>query len=216
MATIEQIRAARALKGWGQLELAERSGLTQVTIANIESGKSRGSQVSMAAITAAFQNAGIEFIEAGVRLNPHFLKIIQEKNSYELLVDDVYFSLRENGGEVLFFGSDERRSTDNVNKKLVRMRKTGIRMRSLIAENNSHILGPLDEYRTIPAGVVTNDVSVIYADKIGFVMENKPYYQVLLVRNQYISDDHRRTFEYFWNIGSKPTHSSAELSYDQI
>ena len=216
MITIEQIRAARALKGWGQVELAERTGLTQVTVASIESGKSKGSPASMQAITTAFQNAGVEFIEGGVRFNTNFINLLTEKDSYLSLLDDVFFTLRDSGGEVLFFGSDERRSTDAVNKKLVQLRKANIKMRSLISEGNTYLLGPLEEYRYVPTELATTDVSVIYTDKVAFILDNKPHYQVLLLKNQYVSNDHKRTFDYFWGRGEKPNHTTAEISYDQI
>ena len=65
--TPAQIKAARALLGWWQIDLAEKSGVSVPTIKNIEGGKDM--RVStMDKIHAAFAAAHVEFLEGGVRL----------------------------------------------------------------------------------------------------------------------------------------------------
>jgi predicted transcriptional regulator len=73
--TIRQVKAARALLGWSQADLAERSGVSEPTIARLESteGKLGGRQETVQKIQKAIEEAGIKFIEengggAGVRL----------------------------------------------------------------------------------------------------------------------------------------------------
>lgn len=68
-----QCRAARALLGWHQTTLAERSGVSTVTIQNFEGGKSDPYPGTMVLLEQAFDAAGVEFIPednggAGVRL----------------------------------------------------------------------------------------------------------------------------------------------------
>lgn len=214
--SIEQIRAARAMKDWGQVELAARAGLTQVTVANIESNRSRGSKESLQAIRTALENAGVEFLEDGVRLTKNSIMTIKGKDSYVRLLDDVHFTLlnQEGSKEVLFFGSDERRSSQEVNNTLRKMRAQGIKFRSLVPNGNNFLLGPLDEYRELPKGFQQNDVTVIYPEKVGFIVEVKPNYEVLLVRNFYVNKDHRQLFEYFWSLGTRPKKTTATESYD--
>jgi transcriptional regulator with XRE-family HTH domain len=73
VATNEQLRAARALLGWSQAELASKAGLSVPTIKRLEGGF--GPHVSDEArsrLRKAIETAGIEFIEendsgAGVR-----------------------------------------------------------------------------------------------------------------------------------------------------
>lgn len=62
-----QIRAARALLGWRQKRLADETGLAEVTIRHIERRWNNASRKSLIAILGAFDRAGIEFIEGGVR-----------------------------------------------------------------------------------------------------------------------------------------------------
>ena len=71
--TREQCRAARGLLDWSQPDLAEASGLSRETIANLERGARVPHPRNLAAIKAALEAAGVEFIDAngggpGVRL----------------------------------------------------------------------------------------------------------------------------------------------------
>ena len=213
MITLEQIRAARALKGWSQEELARRAGVTQVTVANIELGNSRGSPKSMRAITRSFENSGVEFIEGGVRLNKNFINFFDTPDSYLRVLDDVYFTLMGTGGEVLFSGSDERKSTPEVNEALSRIRDAGIRMRSIVEEGNFFLLGPLEEYRQMPRQYMSDDVRVIYEDKVAFLTQVHPHAKVMLVQNEYISRDLKRNFNYMWDMLPQPDRTEAKLAY---
>ena len=67
MITAAQMRAARALLGIDQRELAERSGLSLPTIQRMEAsdGVVRGNVDSLMKLVAALDNAGIELINPG-------------------------------------------------------------------------------------------------------------------------------------------------------
>jgi transcriptional regulator with XRE-family HTH domain len=76
--TIRQVKAARALLGWSQAVLAERSGVSEPTIARLEAvdGELGGREDTAEKIRAAIEAAGIEFLQendggAGVRLRKH-------------------------------------------------------------------------------------------------------------------------------------------------
>jgi transcriptional regulator with XRE-family HTH domain len=73
--TTRQIKAARALLGWSQADLARRSGISEPTVARLESadGELGGRQDTADKIRRAIETAGVEFIDengggAGVRL----------------------------------------------------------------------------------------------------------------------------------------------------
>ena len=71
--TPSQLRAARALLGWSQDELAARSEVAKRTIAAFEVGGRAPYPRTLGAIRSALEAAGVEFIEAdnggpGVRL----------------------------------------------------------------------------------------------------------------------------------------------------
>ena len=74
MATPDQLRAARALLGLSQPEVADAAKVSSMTVKRAEeSGKPAASSDAVAAIRAALESAGVIFIEEngggpGVRL----------------------------------------------------------------------------------------------------------------------------------------------------
>ena len=75
MVTTRQIKAARALLAWSQADLADRSGISEPTVARLESadGKLGGREDTTQKLRAAIETAGVEFIDEngggpGVRL----------------------------------------------------------------------------------------------------------------------------------------------------
>ena len=65
MITIRQVKAARALLGWSQADLAQRSGVSEPTIAvsNSAQGELGGREGTGEKIRRAIEAAGIEFID---------------------------------------------------------------------------------------------------------------------------------------------------------
>lgn len=73
MTTPEQLRAARAILGWSQDEVAIQIDASSKTIRRAEKGAATVSTETVKAIRTALENAGVEFIAengggAGVRL----------------------------------------------------------------------------------------------------------------------------------------------------
>lgn len=75
MVSIRQVKAARSLLAWSQSDLANASGISEPTIARLESqdGELGGRVDTAAKIVAALEAAGVEFIAEngggpGVRL----------------------------------------------------------------------------------------------------------------------------------------------------
>jgi len=73
--SIRQIKAARALLGWSQDDLANQSGVSVPTVKRLEAadGDVGGRAETADALVAALENAGVEFIPengggAGVRM----------------------------------------------------------------------------------------------------------------------------------------------------
>jgi len=76
--SVKQIKAGRALLGWSQSDLAAKSGVSEPTVARLESidGELGGREATGQRMRAALEEGGIQFIEEngggpGVRLrNP--------------------------------------------------------------------------------------------------------------------------------------------------
>jgi transcriptional regulator with XRE-family HTH domain len=71
MPSAAQIRAARALLGWSQADLAARSGISRRTLTSIESGDERVSPESIEALQAVLEGAGLEFTGSGADEGVH-------------------------------------------------------------------------------------------------------------------------------------------------
>ena len=65
--TAAQIRAARALVGWSQPELANAAQLSMPTIRRMEGplGPGRSTAANVEAVQRALEDAGVVFMEAG-------------------------------------------------------------------------------------------------------------------------------------------------------
>ncbi len=81
MITTRQIKAARALLGWSQSDLAKRSGVSEPTVARLEAidGQLGGRENTARKIRTTIESAGLEFIDEnggglGVRLRKRALK----------------------------------------------------------------------------------------------------------------------------------------------
>ena len=70
MITSAQIRAARALLGWRQIDLARKAHISFNTLNKIEAELVDPRASTLRAIQRALEQAGIEFIEGGVRRVP--------------------------------------------------------------------------------------------------------------------------------------------------
>ncbi|WP_312011939.1 helix-turn-helix transcriptional regulator [Bradyrhizobium sp. AUGA SZCCT0182] len=75
LVTTRQIKAARALLAWSQADLANRSGISEPTVARLESadGEVGGREDTAQRMRAAIEAAGVDFIDEngggpGVRL----------------------------------------------------------------------------------------------------------------------------------------------------
>ncbi|MEM6421694.1 MAG: helix-turn-helix domain-containing protein [Pseudomonadota bacterium] len=71
--SIRQVKAARALLGWSQTDLAESSGVSEPTIKRLEAedGEIGGREATKKAIQSALETAGVEFTngdQPGVRM----------------------------------------------------------------------------------------------------------------------------------------------------
>lgn len=65
MITPSQIRAARALLGWKQTDLAAAAEVSEISIKNIERGTTDPRGSTLGKIQAAFTAAGVQFLDPG-------------------------------------------------------------------------------------------------------------------------------------------------------
>jgi transcriptional regulator with XRE-family HTH domain len=188
------------LLNWSQPDLAKRCGMHKQTISNFEAERSTPSNTSLELMMRTLENGGVEFgLDNGVSLpSVKHMKLDQPGWFVELL-DDVIFSLKnEDQKELLIYGGDNRVYTPEVVEKLRELRKGGVRMREMVCQGNSYLMGPEEEYRWIPKKRFKNFNTIIYANKV--CLDFRSWAGILIV-NKGWAETERNKFEMLWEAG---------------
>jgi len=220
MPTGKQIRAARVLVDWSADDLAAKIGLSRESIQSIERGDKRPRASTTEKIVRAFNDAGVEFIgESGVILKEEELVRLTGDAPFLQLLDDVVSTCRDQQEpEALFACVVDELSPPIVVENYRRLRKEGIRMRSLVKEGDSYLMGKLEEYRVLPESFFHNNPIVIYGNKIAFMIVNKNAKvrkTAIIMSNQHAASAMRNLFEFVWQHSSAPEKSTAKVLYEQ-
>lgn len=216
MTSIEQIRAARALLGWSQKDLAERAGLSQTGIARIENGSSRPTTQTLDLIGAAFRAAYIEFIPDGVRRMSDIVSIREGADCYLAVLDEAFGELAYKNGEMLFWAADERRSGNAVIEKTRALRRAGVKIEFLIRDRDTFLMGRPEEYRWLDEALFADgDVKMIFSNRVCHLVSWRENLKTITLRDDHMADEERRLFDYFWNHAKRPQKSTASVSYDE-
>ncbi len=213
----EQIRAARALLDWSQKDLARNCGaISEPTIKLIETGKVHSKPETLSAIQTTFENAGLEFTpQRGVRFRDDLLRIIEGQhgeNAFLMLLDDIYYDLKDNKGEALWSFIDEGLSPPSVIEKERLIREAGITYRNLIRHGDKNIPHNREEYRWLPKGYFLNNLTVIYGDKFAIVV-NRPksntVEKIIIINDRSIAEMKTKEFEIIWGFCEKPLETAS-------
>lgn len=198
----QKIRAARAALNWSREDLANRSGLSAPALASIETGGDP-KESSRVKIIRALETAGIEFIDDGVRLVKAKHIFFDGPDWFTDLLEDVYQTLLDKpDSELLIENSDDRESPPDVINLYRKIRNAGIRMRQIVCEGNSYMIGPVAEYKWVPKAHFMNWVTLIYGDKVARCISYENRGVVNL--NHQDADNERKRFELLWSLLPAP------------
>jgi transcriptional regulator with XRE-family HTH domain len=210
-----QIRAARALIELKQEDLANAANVSLATIQRIESGED-GNARTQAKIRQALQSLGVRFTDNGVTWDEFpvlFTQGATHEEAYLQLINDAHDHLKgRKNPELLIMYADDKVSPPSVNDKYRAMRRDGIKMRQFIKEGNEYIIGPLNEYRYIPARFFANRVTLIYGDRIANEMAD--VHRGIIRVDALNADIQRNTFNMLWDILEKPQKSIADEHFE--
>lgn len=220
MPTGKQIRAARVLVDWAADDLSARIGLSRESIQSIERGDKRPRATTMEKIVRVFNDMGVEFIgDAGVILKDEELVRFTGENAFLKVLDDVVASSRDQTApEALFACVIDELSPSIVIENYRRLRKEGIRMRSLVKEGDSYLMGRMEEYRTLPKQFFHNNPMVIYGNKVAFMIlnaETKADKMAIILSNPHTASAMRNLFEFIWQHCPQPEKTTAKIKYEQ-
>lgn len=211
--TGRQITAARALLGWTMKDLADRSGVSLTSVQRYENNIGDSRTEVKEAICETLEKAGVEFSNGGVLPRTSLFLFFEGADCSLRILDDVYYTLKDTGGEVLFSCIDDRKSPESVIDGYRRIRKAGIRIRSLIEEGNTFLLGDPEEYRCIPKEYFHNNPQVIYGNKIATMVYDLQK-RALVVENAHMVAAQRNLFNYVWEKSKKPRRSDAPMHFE--
>jgi transcriptional regulator with XRE-family HTH domain len=212
--SIEQIRAARALLGLSQKELAEKAGISLNSLNNIERGVASPRQGSIDSIRFALEEEGIEFLEGnGVRPKGERLEIEKIEGTDPIHVLEQFYgeflkAFPAGGGEVLYIGIDNsrinhlRREKLRVYKKFEEEAiKRGIEEKLLFLEGDVNFISERNNYRWVPKELFGQIPMAIYDDNVAIVLWGPPS-RMIVIRNTSIAETFRRQFEAVWSLGT--------------
>ena len=212
MISRQQIKAARAMLDWSQKVLAQQcEHVSEPTIKLIETGKINSTPETLGAIQKTFEDAGLEFMpQQGVRFRNDLITILEgrnDENTFLRLLDDIYYTMKDSFGTVLWSFADEELSPPDVLAKETIIRNNGISYKSLIRYGDTDFQYDLEEYRWLPKGQFLTNLTAVYGDKFATIV-NKPnsktVEKVIIIRNESIAEMKRKEFEIIWNYCEKP------------
>lgn len=206
-----QIEAARAMARWSQDDLANKAGSSLSTISQVENGGREASSALEKKIIEAFVKEGIFFTENGVEKRNTSTYTIEGENFWESVLEDIYDSLIDKkGAEILLFCSDDRESSPEINNLYKKIRNLGVKMRQLVKEDNTYLLGSIKEYRWIPKENFVNYVTAVYGDKVCLCAEGNT--KAVIFNDKQMAKMMKNLFEVVWRNAEKPNETTASRS----
>ncbi len=210
-----KIRSGRAYLGWTQEKLADKADLSFQGIQKIERGETQPTARTQAKIMLTFEKNGVRFTSKGIESEEFPIFIISgdtEEDCYLQVLKDVQEHLAERKDrELLISFSDDSVSPPSVNDAYRAMRKAGIKMRQLVQEGNTYLMGSLDEYRYIQKEFFINRVTLVYGDRIASMGGDLRRASVKV--DKINADVQRNTFNLLWSLLPQPAKSTAHEKF---
>ncbi len=209
MITGRQIRAARALLDMSQDDLAEATGLTPQAIRKIESGESQPREGTLADITRAFHDRGVEFTDnSGVKLKPSEIEVLEGTSGFSRFYDYLYEHVSHHGGDLCVSGVDERLfSKYHLTAKahaermtILRQTRNDIRMQILIEEGDYNFIATgYAAYRWQKKEHFSATPFYVFGDCLALIsFSHDPAPQVILIKSATFAQAYRQAFALAW------------------
>lgn len=208
MPTIEQIRAARALLGWSQGDLAEKAGLSQTGIARIENGTNQPNSKTLEKINTAFESADIEFLgESGLRKKTGEVKVLRGQEGFRAFMDDVYEKTKAIGGEITLFNGIPDYFYKFLGKewyaahaKRMEEIKDHFTFRIIVKEGEHlFIANDFAEYRWFPNELFHEQTFYAYGNCLAFMSFKEDNVEIRILPQAEFADSFRVLFNIAWD-----------------
>jgi len=211
MPTIEQIRAARALLGWSQHDLADKAGLSQTGIARIENGTNQPNSKTIAKIETAFDAADVEFLDnSGVRKRTGDIKTLRGSEGMYSLMNDIYDYSKTHGGQICLFNARpvnwlqwvEEDWFYNIYSKNMAALKDKLDMRIIAVEGETDLISKGHAInKLLPKAFFVNENRsiYIYGSKIAFINFYDSDLEILILESKDFAAGIRVLFNIAWD-----------------
>lgn len=211
MISFNQMRAARALLGWKQSDLAARSGFSLAALNNIERGVVSPRFSTMEIIQQAFEDNGIEFLaDDGLRMRSERFDVRTFEGDERACVlshfEDILQTLKKDGRPALYGGIDESYYVKHFRKECFdyyqEAIKYGLKERILICEGISQRYAPkqVSEYRALSKDLFGMISYAVYGNKYTLMLWGKKS-RWIAIEHPGVADVHRQMFETHWKLG---------------
>ncbi len=155
-------------------------------------------------IASALELGGVKFnLDGGISPIGQLVTVLDGEDSNERLLEDIYLTLKETGGEVLIAGLAEADPASDQGKvvgaHIARLQAVGVSERILLDEGDTNIIAPRDWYRWMPKGHFTGQAFQAYADKVALIDFG---HQVIVIDHPKFAENYRAMFDVIWNFAA--------------
>lgn len=210
MPTPSQIRAARGLLNWSQKDLADRAGVTEATVRNAEKDDATPNSKTLERVARALELSGVLLTENEGVMRAQAIKTLVGENATNDLLDDVFFTLKNIGGETIISGLSEPTLEDQQKYNfeylldhIERLKNYRITERILLKEGDTNFLAPKEWYRWIKEEYFSPYPFQAYGDKIALIDWGPPK-KIIIIENKFFSKTFKNFFDFAWNHSSLP------------
>ena len=208
--SLKQLRAARALLGWTQSELATLTGMSTNALNAIERGAVQPRVQNLQKLFSVFEQAGVEFIDqSGVRLRADRQITVEGRDAVAYLFNDICETLHNTHGIVRIFGIDDdifiKEEPEALPNYLKRAEKLGLHERVIVEKNDRSVVTMKNtEYRWVANEYFTHAPFFIYGDRLAYIFW-QPVKKIIIFRQLEMAESFRKMFDFMWEQAEKPT-----------
>lgn len=208
-----RIKEFRLGAGLTQEALAQKTGIPYTTLIKVESGAIKNPSIKV--ITSIARTLGVPVEE--LTNDEGIVQTIEGQDNIEKILDDVYETLKDSGGEVFISGIDERKfleaDKEAITAHIGRLSKAGVKERLLARDGDSFFFaGSQSVYRWVPENLFNPTPIYVYGEKVAMIVWGL-HQQVIIIRNPVLADAYRKQFLFIWERAKIPP--SKKVSEDE-
>ena len=201
-----QFRAARALLGLSQKEVAEQSGISSVTLSRIETGEHTPEGKTVKGLQSFYEDRDIEFKDGGAIPRRTGIVIYEGQEGFRDFMDDVYrTALTEVKQNICIFNGMPKEfikwlGADWYKEHSIRMQKIKVRytFRVIVQDEENALIGSdFAEYRHIDTNLFGHSSIYVYSNRVAIITFSDTV-RIIRIDREEFADSQRILFELVW------------------